>query len=213
MILDQIGAMLFAGASLLISAVPIASAITQRNALYHSRKAQTAEFRLKAIIYPLFTIAEPYMKSSKSLTDDDAKEISSILQRNGSMIGNLVEYQQLFASYKSSDYMLQKKHIDRFFSAVNAEFDAICQELGIPKRSIRYRCKNYRFVFSKSILFSVFISFAFFLSLLCDSLLFVSAALNFIKTGNLSIDALLISLGITFILWVIDQIVFSYLEK
>lgn len=210
---NHIWAVLLAALSLLISVAPIISAAIQRLSLFHSRKAKTAEFRLREIIYPLFAISEPYMKSRKVLSAEDAIAISSILQKNGAMIGNLLEYQQLFADYNPADYPRQKKYIDRFFCAVNAEFDVLSKELGIPKRSIRYRCANYRFVFARSILLSFFVNFAFMLVLVWDAFFLTLAVLMFFKTKIFPWDILLISIGVTFVIGVANEIVFYYLEK
>lgn len=199
--------------SALISLTPIMSALNQQAQLRHARKAETAELRLREIIYPLFVIIEPYMKSFRLLSVSDAQSVLDILQKNGPMIGNLLEYQELLQNCIQSPSSRTSKRLDHFFLAVNSEYDAICKELGIPKRSVRYRIKNYRFIFARAVLLSIAVSTAVLIAMTCDVLFLIAAAQKFFQTGVFPYYGLMLSVGITFILIVLNEGIGIYLDS
>lgn len=202
------------GVAAITIAISFATFVLQTRQLQNTRKMKSAEKRICDIIFPIFLIIEPYMKSGAPLACEDAAKILEILDHNAPFIGNLYDYQELLSDcchpHKSVSHL---KELDQFYSTVNKELDANSKAIGIPPRSIRYRYKNYRFVFVRFLLVTTLVDSVTIIFMGVCAALFMFNFISFPQTGVI-FSRPLITFFVIFLFFVtIDRLLFYLLDR
>lgn len=132
----------------------------QHQTLSHNRYSSSAKFRMDNIVYPLFEIIEPYMESARAtaLSFDDAERINAIIKMHRAYLGGkILYYEKFLIQYTPDSFQTNlscRKNLNQFYNTVSLELDRLSIELGIPKRTLKYRVTTYRLQFS---MFSIFL--------------------------------------------------------
>lgn len=194
--------------------VSVISLMKKQEEIAHNRRMVTAQKRLDEVIYPLFRIVEPYMKKRKKLSDFDAGEIDKILRQQSHLIGGkLSYYQEIFTTYKSTDYQKVEKRIEDFYSEVSKEYDVLNNEIGIPKRKWRYFFKNYRMRFSRFTMLVIGINSVAFLSMILVLGGIWFEMYRFSQNGEFSTNNLALEFFALLMIWLFQKVLFDFLDR
>lgn len=159
--------------------VILASVITAAFSFYTFRKTKNYEYTIKRyenLIFPLFDLMEPFL--FMPLRPKALAKALELIEKNKPLAGELI-----LSAYRACKANPCQDSYNRFCEAVSKEYDCCCTDLGIPKRSFKYRFKRKQYrspiVFTAYMLFYLMVR----ASILASFLIILLFCLNVI--GNI----------------------------